>query len=141
MDMIPEEIELKKMLEDLRERERKLKVWESELQRRSNLFEMQWKLLETELVKLAGEKEKFQREKAFFKEVNRRNQEEIKQERKTEINLSGKMFFLGVHDELSLKKRYRDLLKLFHPDSMNGDIHAMQAINKEYEEIKRAYDI
>jgi hypothetical protein len=137
MDMIPEEAELKKMLEDIKERERKLKVRESELQRRSNLFEMQWKLLESELVKLAGEKEKFKREKAFFSEVNKHNQKE----EKVEINLSGKMFFLGVHDELSLKKRYRDLLKLFHPDSMNGDIHAMQAINKEYEEIKRAYDI
>ena len=59
----------------------------------------------------------------------------------SDTRMAAKMFFLGVRDELSLKKRYRDLLKLFHPDSMNGDVHAMQAINKEYEEIKRAYDI
>lgn len=133
-----EKKQLDQHMQELEQRERRVRLREEELERRSRLFDMQWKILEHELLQLAGEKERFNKEKAFYNEVKKHNKIN---DSGTDIRISGKMFFLGVHDELSLKKRYRDLLKLFHPDSMNGDVHAMQAINKEYEEIKRAYDI
>lgn len=125
-----------KTIRELGERERRIKLREQELERRSRLFDMQWKLLEHELMQLANEKEKFKREKSFYNEVKKYNKESSE----STVRLKPKMFFLGVRDELSLKKRYRDLLKLFHPDSMNGDVNAMQVINKEYEELKRVYD-
>lgn len=127
-----------KWIQELEQRERRIKLREEELERRSRLFDMQWKLLEHELLQLAGEKEKLKKEQAFYNEVKKQNNKNYPG---MESGIVPKMFFLGVHDELSLKKRYRDLLKLFHPDSMNGDVNAMQAINKEYEELKRAYDI
>lgn len=126
-----------KWIRELEQRERRIKLREEELERRSRLFDMQWKLLEHELLQLAGEKEKFKKEKAFYNEVKKQSNQDSSG---MEAGIAPKMFFLGVHDELSLKKRYRDLLKLFHPDSMNGDVNAMQAINKEFEELKRAYD-
>lgn len=130
--------QLNKRIQELEQRERRVKLREDELERRSRLFDMQWKILEHELLQLAGEKERFNKEKAFYNEVKKQNKNF---DFGADTRMATKMFFLGVHDELSLKKRYRDLLKLFHPDSMNGDVHAMQAINKEYEEIKKAYDI
>lgn len=48
--------------------------------------------------------------------------------------------FQGVNNILSLKKRYKDLLKIFHPDNMAGDHEMVLAINSVYEELKKNYD-
>ncbi|MDE6389177.1 MAG: hypothetical protein K2L82_15375 [Lachnospiraceae bacterium] len=46
------------------------------------------------------------------------------------------VFFQGVRNPLSLKKRYKDLIKIFHPDNLAGDKEIIQRINKEYENLK-----
>lgn len=46
------------------------------------------------------------------------------------------MFFKGVHDSLSLKKRYKDLIKIFHPDNIAGDNETVLSINREYDSLK-----
>lgn len=46
------------------------------------------------------------------------------------------LFFRGIHSESKLKKRYRELLKIFHPDNNSGDEETVMLIKKEYEEIK-----
>ena len=50
-----------------------------------------------------------------------------------------KIFFRGVNDTESVKKRYRALLKIYHPDNMNGDNDLVLAINEEYERLLRFY--
>ena len=47
------------------------------------------------------------------------------------------LLFAGVKNTLALKKRYRDLLKIYHPDNLAGDKEVVQAINKEYERLKQ----
>lgn len=49
-------------------------------------------------------------------------------------------FFRGVKNPLALKKRYKDLIKIFHPDNVAGDKEIIQMINKEYENLKHDYD-
>lgn len=44
-----------------------------------------------------------------------------------------KLFFKGVSNPLTLKKRYKDLIKIFHPDNVCGDVDTIQLINREYE--------
>ncbi|MCR5358123.1 MAG: J domain-containing protein, partial [Lachnospiraceae bacterium] len=46
------------------------------------------------------------------------------------------VFFNGIDNVLALKKRYRDLLKIFHPDNMDGDSATVQEINREYDILK-----
>lgn len=48
--------------------------------------------------------------------------------------------FKGVNSLLSLKKRYKDLLKIFHPDNMGGDHEMVLVINQTYEELKKNYE-
>ncbi len=43
------------------------------------------------------------------------------------------IFFKGITDEKSLRKRYKDLIKVFHPDNFTGDKDTLQNINREYE--------
>ncbi len=50
------------------------------------------------------------------------------------------VFFQGVNNPLALKKRYKDLIKIFHPDNLAGDKDVIQCINREYEMLKKEYE-
>lgn len=127
-----------KLQRELHRRERKLKFLQEDLEKREQMFKTQWALLEHELSLFAKEREEFERK--IKKQQYRLRLENEKTIYKANGRINAGMYFLGVHDELSLKKRYRDLLKLFHPDSMNGDVDAMQAINSEYIKLKKKYE-
>lgn len=57
-----------------------------------------------------------------------------------ETRLDVSVFFQGVKNPLALKKRYKDLIKIFHPDNLAGDKEIIQRINREYENLKREYE-
>lgn len=40
--------------------------------------------------------------------------------------------FRGTDNSLTLRKRYKDLVKIFHPDNLCGDEELVQMINREY---------
>ena len=46
------------------------------------------------------------------------------------------VLFRNVNNPLALRKRYRELVKIFHPDNMFGDEEMMQLINKEFQRRK-----
>ena len=54
-------------------------------------------------------------------------------------DLAGSLF-AGVNNSLALKKRYRDLLKIFHPDNLCGDSDMVTVITREYERLKSEID-
>ncbi len=78
------------------------------------------------------EKQRFHREKECFREENHKNSflADI-----TEKAAAG-MFFKGVNNPLALRKRYRDLMKIYHPDNACGDAEVVQYINKEFDSLK-----
>lgn len=49
------------------------------------------------------------------------------------------IYFAGVDSVESLKKRYHDLLKIYHPDNQNGDNTISKHIQQEYEELLKKY--
>ena len=51
--------------------------------------------------------------------------------------LAASVFFSGVNNMRSLKKRYKDLIKIFHPDNAEGDTDVIQKINEEYEVLRK----
>lgn len=51
----------------------------------------------------------------------------------------GTCFFRGVDSELALRKRYKELIKIFHPDNMCGDTKTLLRIQAEYESIRSQY--
>ena len=102
--------------------------------REKDLFEMKWKVLESETQKLADDRKKFEREKAFYSKVLKFNEENPGHEDAEQI-ANAQIFFIGVGSEKSLKKRYKDLLKIYHPDNLGGDTGTIQEINREYDEL------
>lgn len=105
-----------------------------QLQSQKTLFDSQWQILEKETRQLAIDKQRFEREKLVYKDVIYR---EARRGLSYEDNI--KIFFKGVDDSSSLKKRYKELMKIFHPDNTHGDTELIKAIGEEYEKQKRYY--
>ncbi len=128
--------EKRKLEREKRDFSWKKQVEEKQLLQEKQLFEMKWRILEEELQKLAKEKQEmeWEREQYFF----RRDNEEVED---SSIGDTCKtLFFTGVETTSALKKRYKDLIKIFHPDNIAGDTGTIQIINREYDELKRAFE-
>ena len=110
---------------------------QSRLRQEQHLFDMKWKILEDELQKLAVEKQQVQKQKEFYSRVHD-YEDTIRRSTYTTTNVvKGEMFFIGVMNEYSLKKRYKDLIKIYHPDNLAGDTGTIQEINREYDKLKK----
>lgn len=93
------------------------------LNKKQAVLESGFKQLDTDRQRLNREKEEF----ANFKEKN----SQIRKVPTLEYRQG--IFFKGITTEKGLKKRYKDLIKVFHPDNVSGDTYTLQNINREYE--------
>lgn len=123
------------------ERERREFVIEKKTEKRQRekekqLFEMKWKILEEEIKKVASEREQVERQKRFYQYVT---EHETKVPEEAGRIVRGDLFFVGVEDKQALKKRYKDLLKIYHPDNLSGDVGTIQEINREYDRLREQY--
>lgn len=118
------------------EMERKLEL--DRMRQEQHMFDMKWKILEMELEKLAVEKQQVEKRKAFYRHVD-----DFEHEHKSAASnvVKGELFFMGVGNEHSLRKRYKDLIKIYHPDNLDGDTGTIQEINREYNVLKQKLDI
>lgn len=105
---------------------------ETKKKHEEHLLEMKRQILEGELYRLAEEKKQFEQKKSFYDQVEAYQKEDI---RTKPASIHGTMFFAGVNSQSSLKKRYKDLLKIYHPDNKCGDTDAIQEINREYQRL------
>ena len=103
------------------------------------VLNMKQQVLEEELRKLADEKQHLERKREFYDRVRQYQQ---KQEPAVPDNRSivkGELFFIGVQSEIALKKRYKDLVRIYHPDNVCGDTETLQEINREYDRLRTVF--
>ena len=109
----------------------KLKI--VQLDEATKLVEKKLAALEEEYVHLAIEKNKLAEERSTFETIR-------KNKRTSTVTYSGMdILFKGVRSGAALKKRYRELMKIFHPDNQDGDDSVIHAINIEYDRLKKVY--
>ena len=139
-----------------------------ELERMQEQFQKEKEQLRDEMKqlsrKIAGEKQRLKEDNQFFEkkmeilqsgfsqlDIDRRRldkewarlaaEKELLGERSVyDGGLDVSVFFQGVRNPLALKKRYKDLIKIFHPDNLAGDKDVIQSINREYEDLKGDYE-
>ena len=70
-------------------------------------------------------------------EIDRKNFEKEKRLSVIQSNDSISILFRNTNNSISLKKRYRELLKIYHPDNICGDAELVQLINKEFNKRKQ----
>lgn len=111
--------------------EKRLKEEQERLKQENLFFEKKMDILKGGFAQLEADRKAFERDKIRMEEKQRIIREEA--------GISGggvKLFFQGVSNPLTLKKRYKDLIKIFHPDNLCGDTDVLQMINKEYERLR-----
>ncbi len=84
------------------------------------------------------ERKKVERDKLILEAEKNAHISYTRQEKNFDV---AEMLFQGVNSSLALKKRYKDLIKMFHPDNIAGDHEMVLVINKIYEELKQDYEM
>ena len=98
--------------------------------------------LRKEQRKLEEERRNFELEKKETAKEKERYYQRKDRGRSYTVTGSGEnadMFFSGVDSELALKKRYKELIKIYHPDNLSGDTGTLQMINRTYDMLKKQF--
>ncbi len=125
--------------QELNELNRKT-VQEREKLREDNLFfEKKMNILQEGFRNLEEDRQKLERERAQFE--NRRKHAKPVNHRYTadDYDEIAAFLFSSVETQIGLRKRYKDLIKIFHPDNTFGDEAFVQAINREFERRKENF--
>lgn len=116
------------------EKEQLAREWK-QLEDRQRLFDQKLEILKESYIQLDADRRKLEREKLQFEAQKEHMNHSYASARNQSMAVS--LFFKGVTSPLALKKRYRDLIKIFHPDNLCGDKETLQMINQEYEILLR----
>ncbi len=106
------------------------------MKEQNRLFDQKLAILTEAYIQLDKDKRKVEWEKLKMK-AEREQQTGEPRFREADVSV----FFRGATNQLALKKRYRDLIKIFHTDNLYGDKETLQAINAEYERLLKRYDV
>lgn len=127
---IQERVSFKKEMEDLNRRT----VLERKRLKEENLFfDKKMAILQDGFRHLEEDRKKFEREKKTISE-GRRLPEVPDGGPNSEI---GEILFRSANNPLGLRKRYKDLIKIFHPDNLFGDDELSQIINREFQKRRK----
>lgn len=119
--------QLRKELEELHHRT----VQERKRLKEENLFfEKKLAILQDGFRKLDEDKRDFERQRRALEERTRRAVQD--EPKGLVMEESVRLLFRGANNPLALRKRYKDLVKIFHPDNLFGDEELAQSINREY---------
>ena len=99
-----------------------------------SFFDKKLSILQNGFASLEMDRKAFQREKDAYENKIKSLKYEINGET---VVSSG--FFAGVNSYLALRKRYKELLRIFHPDNLDGDNNMALMIKEEYERIKEKF--
>lgn len=117
----------------------KIREERKKLEEEQSFFDKKFKILEMGFKQLDADRRSFEAKKRAY-EYRKYEQEQSDefQPRGEEVSADETFFFRGVTHPLALKKRYKDLIKIYHPDNLCGDKTMLQKINKEYDHLKKS---
>lgn len=131
-----ERVRLRSELEELN---RRTLLERKRLKEETLFFDKKMAILKDGFRKLDEDRQVLERQKKALAQ-ERTSYDRTRQEEQDVYGLEEtvSLLFRGADNSLALRKRYRDLVKIFHPDNMFGDEEMVQMINREY--LKRRGD-
>ena len=148
MDLEKEQADLKDSVDKFRKERVQFKSEMEELNRRTiqerkmlhqeNLFfDKKMAILKDGFKHLEEDRKAVEREKKALADERRLLSE--RGSTSDEINAAeiGTLLFRSAAGPLGIRKRYKDLIKIFHPDNLFGDDELSQIINREFQKRKR----
>lgn len=107
----------------------KLKEQESFFDKKFKILEMGFAQLDADRKSFEAKKRAFEYSRSFIRKSRKRNRFRNWQKKRHAV-------FPRRDTPLALKKRYKDLIKIYHPDNSCGDKWILQQINTEYDRLK-----
>lgn len=131
------EKEREQFQEEMKQWSQQIRYEKNRLEQESKFFDKKFKILEHGFKQLAADKEEFAAKKrAYEARKTYYAQPKAEQQESGPLSPASSFYFRGVRNPATLKKRYKDLMKVFHPDNMGGDRECVDTINAEYERVK-----
>lgn len=124
-------IEINQLREQVEYQRKRLREDERLLDQKQKVVEHGYELLEQDKKQIQREYQRLDQERAKLHEMTASARKEV---------YATGLFFRGINNRIALKKRYKDLLKIYHPDNICGDNEILLKINREYEELKERFD-
>lgn len=118
-----------KLRNELDELNRRTVIERKRLKEENLFFDKKMEILKDGFRKLEDDRKVLEREKRIFAQEKAKHTKIENPIINENIVAS---LFRNVNNPLTLRKRYRDLVKVFHPDNLLGDAELMQMINKEF---------
>ncbi len=78
-------------------------------------------------------------EESYFGKKQEEQYEQSSADQEPILAEENSSWFVGAKTETEIKKRYHDLLKIYHPDNQAGDTTASQQIQKEYDKLIKSF--
>ncbi len=116
----------------------RLVIERKRLKQDESFFDKKLEILKNGFAQLEVERKKLEKERITLEAERNAHHASVRQDKNLDM---AEMLFQGVNSPLALKKRYRDLIKMFHPDNIAGDHEMVLVINKIYEELMRDYEM
>lgn len=129
--------EKKQFQEEMKLLNHKVLAERKRLKEEAMFFDKKMAILKNGFEQLDLDRKRLEKEKIRFEAECERERDYMGQY-STDSDLT-RCFFKGVRNQLTLKKRYKDLIKIFHPDNVCGDTDTIQLINKEYERLREEF--
>lgn len=118
---------------------KEIKKIKERLKRENTFFDQKMEILQDGFRKLEIDRQNFEKERRrFLMEKEYYEDNSLLQEAEGEALVH--QLFCGVKNQLTLKKRYKDLIKIYHPDNVAGNHEMVLLINKEYEQLKSEFE-
>lgn len=120
-----------KLRDELDELNRRTVMERKRLKEENLFFEKKMAILQEGFRQLEEDRKRFEQERQTLSKEARERQN--REQEFGEVSFTAvQLLFRGANNPLALRKRYRDLIKIFHPDNLFGDGELAGQINKEY---------
>ncbi len=127
--------------EEMKALNRKVLGERKRLKDETSFFDKKMQILQNGFLQLDMDRKKFERDKRLYESNKSYDSSAASSGNAFFPKGQTPDFFKGVNNILGLKKRYRDLLKIFHPDNLCGDSDTVLEINRQYEAMKKKMGI
>lgn len=110
---------------------RKTVMERQRLREENKFFDKKMEILQQGYMQLDLDRKAFEREKKAFLEDKKNRKFDYTGNKPVNGDLM-QILFRGADNPMALRKRYRDLVKIYHPDNASGDAELVQMINREF---------
>lgn len=134
-----ENVRLENERKELDRQARQTALEKKRLKEENLFFEKKMSILQNGFRQLEEDRRALDRQKQQWE----RERQNLVQKKEAALLLpestAGFLFRGTKNNPLALRKRYKDLMKIYHPDNLFGDAELVQLINREFARLKREF--